>query len=54
MPEYRPTRDEIDATLKTLAKAWPILAEHAPHIDGEFDNALTKARRMFDALLVHP
>jgi hypothetical protein len=48
--QWRPDRNEIDAALASLAKAWPVLAEHATHIDGEFNNALTDVRRMFDAL----
>lgn len=35
----------IERALVSLAKAWPILSEHARHIDGEFDNALHTVRR---------
>jgi hypothetical protein len=47
---YVPSREQTDAALASLAKAWPVLAQHAPHIDGEFDLALTDLRRMVDAL----
>ena len=51
VPPYRPTREEVDAALSSLSKAHPFLVKHANHIDGEFDLALDKVRRMFDALL---
>lgn len=37
-----PTR--IEKALKSLAKAYPYLAAHADHIDGEFDEALRIVR----------
>lgn len=43
-------RSRIKETLATLAKAWPVLAEHASHMDGAFNLAHTKAKRMFEAL----
>jgi hypothetical protein len=46
-----PTQEAIDKALRSLAKAWPVLANHASHIDGEFDNALTDVRSMFRRLL---
>lgn len=49
VPAYLPTKDEEDAALASLAKAWPVLAYHASHIDGEFDAALSKVRRMLAA-----
>ena len=47
---YIPSADEIQKTLDTLAKAWPVLAEHASHMDGSFNLAHSKAKRMFEAL----
>lgn len=44
---YVPTEAEEAAALTSLAKASPVLAQHATHIDGEFDLALTAVRRMF-------
>lgn len=49
-PPWVPSQEATDAALASLAKAWPVLAQHAPHIDGEFDLALTDLRRMVDAL----
>ena len=46
-----PTQQEIDYTLRSLSKAWPVLAEHAPHIDGEFDNAMAKLKRMLAVMM---
>ena len=48
-PEWVPTKDEQDAALRSLGKAWPVVADHASHIDGEFSNALDSVRRMLDA-----
>jgi hypothetical protein len=45
-----PTQEHIDKTFKSLAKAWPVLVDHANHIDGEFDIALTNMRSIVKAL----
>jgi hypothetical protein len=39
VPEY------VNNALASLAKAWPVLAQHADHIDGEFSNALDTVKR---------
>lgn len=36
-----PTLNDAKPLFASLAKAYPYLADHAPHIDGEFNNALT-------------
>lgn len=41
-----PSQEDIDAKFASLAKAWPVLAKHADHIDGEFDLALSGLRRI--------
>jgi hypothetical protein len=46
-----PTSEDFALKFASLAKAWPILAKHADHIDGEFDNALTAVRAMVRRLL---
>lgn len=51
VPAWVPNRDEINAKLTVIAKAWPVLAQHANHLDGGFDKALTDLRRMVDRLL---
>lgn len=43
-----PTRKEITAALASLSKAWPVLVEHASHIDGEFDHAMHTVRRYIE------
>jgi hypothetical protein len=39
-----PTQEEIDSAFASISKAWPVLAQHASHMDGEFDNAVTRLR----------
>jgi hypothetical protein len=39
VPEY------VNNALASLAKAWPVLAQHADHMDGEFSNALDTVKR---------
>jgi hypothetical protein len=51
VPPFVPTRLQVNTALTSLSKAWPVLVKHADHIDGEFDLALSDARRYFDALL---
>lgn len=46
-----PSEADFAAKFASLAKAWPVLAEHADHIDGEFDNALSDVKRMVSRLL---
>jgi hypothetical protein len=50
---YRPSREQIDKALASVAKAYPYLtaANGADHIDGEFDNALTNLRAMLYTLV---
>jgi hypothetical protein len=49
LPVYIPSEDEERRALASISKAYPYLVEHAPHIDGEFDNAVSEIRRMFAA-----
>lgn len=46
-----PSAEDFAKKFASVAKAYPVLAEHASHIDGEFDNALTDLRRMVERLL---
>ena len=39
-----PTQEEIDRAFASISKAWPYLAQHASHIDGEFDNAVSSLK----------
>lgn len=41
-----PSEEDFAKKYASLAKAWPILAKHADHIDGEFDLALTDLKAM--------
>jgi hypothetical protein len=48
-PVYLPSETEQSRAIASLAKAYPYLEKHAPHIDGEFNNALSEIGRMFAA-----
>lgn len=45
-----PTQSAIDERLHSLSKAWPYLTQHAPHLDGEFNNAHVDLRGMISSL----
>ena len=51
VPADFPTQAAIDKMLHSIGKAWPYLAEHASHIDGEFNNAATDLRRSIGKLM---
>jgi len=38
----------IEKAVSSLGKAWPVLADHAIHIDGEFSNALDDVKRLVE------
>lgn len=49
-----PVAADLEPRFASLAKAYPVLTEHASHMDGEFDNALSDlralTRRLLDAI----
>lgn len=46
---YTPGRADTEQWLASLSKAWPYLADHAQHIDGEFDLAHGNLKRGVEA-----
>lgn len=49
VPPWVPSEEETEKALRSLAKAWPVLAQHADYMDGEFDLALTFMRNAIAA-----
>lgn len=53
-PREQRVPERITRALRSLSKAWPVLAQHASHIDGEFDNALHEVKGYIEQLHESP